>query len=50
MANKNNNLMIRISEQDKNDLKELAENKSMTVSELVLYLIRKEIDKFKGED
>ena len=42
---KTTNLMIRISEKDKEALKALAEKKQMTMSELVTFLIRREIEK-----
>lgn len=42
---KNANLIIRISEKDKENLRKLAESKQMTMSELVTYLIRREADK-----
>lgn len=45
MANKNEVLIIRISEYDKKMAKEAAEKRQMGLSEWVLYLIRKEIDK-----
>lgn len=42
---KKENLMIRISEKDKEALRALAEKRQMTMSELLTYLIRKEIEK-----
>ena len=42
--NKTSNLLIRISEADKEGLKELANKRDMAMSELVVYLIRREID------
>ena len=42
---KNTNLIIRISEKDKENLRKMAESKQMTMSELVTYLIRREADK-----
>ena len=42
--NKTTNLMIRISDRDKQELKALAERREMAMSELVIYLIRREID------
>lgn len=42
--NKTSNLLIRISEADKEGLKELADKRDMAMSELVVYLIRREID------
>lgn len=42
--NKTSNLLIRISEADKEGLKELADKRNMAMSELVVYLIRREID------
>lgn len=44
--NKSTNLMIRIPEQDKERLRMLAEKRQMTMSELVLYLIRREIENY----
>lgn len=41
---KTTNLVIRISEKDKEDLKAIADKRQMTMSELVLYLIRREAD------
>lgn len=45
MANKNEMLIIRISEHDKKAAKEAAEKRQMSLSEWVLYLMRKELDK-----
>lgn len=42
--NKISNLVIRISGADKEGLKALAEKREMAMSELVVYLIRREID------
>lgn len=42
--NKTTNLVIRISDRDKQELKALAEHREMAMSELVIYLIRREID------
>lgn len=42
---KTSNLIIRISERDKENLRKMAESKQMTMSELVTYLIRREADK-----
>lgn len=42
---KTTQLVIRISEHDKEALRELAEKKSMTMSELLTYMIRREIEK-----
>lgn len=38
-------LLIRISEQDKNRAKGVAEKRQMSLSEWVIYLIRKDLDK-----
>lgn len=43
--NKTANLIIRISEREKSAIKKVAEDKSMSMSELVLWLIRAEIEK-----
>ena len=45
MANKNVNLMIRVSEIDKEKIKQAAEERQMSMSEWVLFLIRKELDR-----
>lgn len=42
--NKTGNMILRISETDKAGLRELAEKRGMAMSELVTYLIRREID------
>lgn len=42
--NKTSNLVIRISGADKEGLKALADKREMAMSELVIYLIRREID------
>lgn len=42
--NKTSNLVIRISGTDKEGLKALADKREMAMSELVVYLIRREID------
>ena len=42
--NKTGNMILRISETDKAGLRELAEKREMAMSELVTYLIRREID------
>ena len=42
--NKISNLVIRISDRDKQELKALADKREMAMSELVIYLIRREID------
>lgn len=42
--NKTSNLVIRISGVDKEGLKALADKREMAMSELVVYLIRREID------
>lgn len=42
--NKTSNLVIRISGADKEGLKALADKREMAMSELVVYLIRREID------
>lgn len=39
------NLIIRISEKDKENLRKLAESRQMSMSEFVTYLIRREADK-----
>lgn len=39
------NLVIRISEKDKENLRKLAESTQMSMSEFVTYLIRREADK-----
>lgn len=44
MANKSANLMIRVSEIDKEKIKQAAEERQMSMSEWVLFLIRKELD------
>ncbi len=44
MANKSTNLMIRISEMDKERIKQAAEERQMSMSEWVLFLVRKELD------
>ena len=43
--NKTTNIIFRVSEQDKQKVKALAENNQMTVSELLVYMIRREYDK-----
>lgn len=43
MANKSANLMIRTSEIDKEKIKQAAEECQMSMSEWVLFLIRKEL-------
>lgn len=45
--NKSAYLQIRISDADKEALKQLAESKQMTMSEMVVYLIRRESEKSK---
>jgi len=47
--NKATNLIIRISEREKSAIKKVAEDKSMSMSELVLWLIRAEIEKAEKE-
>jgi len=47
--NKTTNLIIRISEREKSAIKKVAEDKSMSMSELVLWLIRAEIEKTEKE-
>lgn len=42
--NKTSNMVIRISEADKEGLRALADKRQMPMSELVVYLIRREID------
>lgn len=42
---KTTNLIIRISEKDKEDIKRMCEERQMTMSEFVTYLIRREADK-----
>lgn len=42
---KTTNLVIRISEKDKEDIKKMAEARQMTMSEFVTFLIRREADK-----
>ena len=42
--NKTSNLVVRIRGADKEGLKALADNREMAMSELVVYLIRREID------
>ena len=46
--NKSSNLIIRISDKDKQDLKELAEARQMSMSELVVFLIRREVENTKN--
>lgn len=41
---KTSNMVIRISEADKEGLRALADKRQMPMSELVVYLIRREID------
>lgn len=41
---KTSNMVIRISEADKDGLRALADKRQMPMSELVVYLIRREID------
>ena len=43
-SNKTSNLVVRISGVDKEGLKALADKREMAMSELVVYLIRREID------
>ena len=45
--NKSTNIMIRISELDKEKIKEIAEQKQMSMSEWILFTLRKEIEKSK---
>lgn len=47
--NKTTNLIIRISEREKDAIRKVAEDKSMSMSELVLWLIRAEIEKAEKE-
>jgi len=47
--NKTTNLIIRISNRDKEAIRRVAEVKSMSMSELVLWLIRAEIEKAEKE-
>lgn len=47
MLNKSTNLIIRISEQDKEKVRVLAEQNQMSMSELLIYLIRREFDTTK---
>lgn len=42
---KSNLIQIRISDKDKKDLKAMAEKRQMTMSELLIYLVRKEAEK-----
>lgn len=42
---KTTNLIIRISEKDKEDVKRMAEERQMTMSEFLTFLIRREADK-----
>ena len=42
---KKTNIIIRISEKDKEDVKRMAEERQMTMSEFVTFLIRREADK-----
>lgn len=42
---KTTNIIFRVSEQDKQKVKMLAEKNQMTVSELLVYMIRREYDK-----
>lgn len=47
MANgqlKTGNLILRITPKDKEELKIIADKRGMTMSEMVLYLVRREID------
>lgn len=46
--NKSSNLIIRISDKDKQDLKKLAEARQMSMSELITFLIRKEVANSKN--
>ena len=46
---KTTNIIIRISEQDKEKVRELAELKQMSMSELLTYLVRREYDVTKRE-
>ncbi len=41
------NLIIRISEQDKEKIRKMAEEGQTTMSDLVTYLIRREYDKLE---
>lgn len=45
---KDNFIHIRISEKDKESLKRISEKKQMTMSEMIVYLIRREAEK-EGE-
>ena len=47
--NKTKNIIIRITEQDKEKVRELAELKEMSMSELLTYLVRREYDVTKRE-
>lgn len=38
-------LQLRISEQDKEAIRKIAEERGMTMSELITFLIRREIDR-----
>ena len=42
--NKTANMVVRISEKDKENLRQLAKDRDMAMSELVVYLIRREVD------
>lgn len=42
---KTTNIIFRVSERDKEKVKALAEKNQMTVSELIVYMIRREYDK-----
>lgn len=45
---KNTNIIIRASEKDKETLRMLSEKNQMTMSEFIIYLIRREKDKENG--
>ena len=42
--NKSTNLIVRISEKDKTALRLMAEKRQMSMSEMVVYLIRREAE------
>lgn len=48
--NKINNLHIRISDSDVIDLEYICREREMTKSEMVVYLIRREADKYRDRD
>lgn len=46
---KDDYIRIRMSEQLKEQLKQLSEKRNMSMSELITYLLRREIEKESGE-